>query len=275
MNTSKTSSTPKILYGTAWKEDATENLVSTALTLGFRGIDTANQRRHYHEAAVGNAISRALQNGMKREELFIQTKYTSPNGQDHRVPYDIHTDDKTQVRQSFQSSLEHLQIEYIDSYVLHGPSVHVGLSEGDLDVWKEMEAIHEEGKTIHLGISNVNIEQLQLLWKGAKVKPTFVQNRCFAKQGWDKEVRAFCNEQGMIYQGFSLLTANPFVLPQIKNIADKYKKTPAQMVLKFSMQIGMLPLTGTTSEIHMKEDLALDFSLEKEEMEFIEKIAVD
>lgn len=221
MNTNKTSTIPKILYGTAWKEDATETLVSNALKLGFRGIDTANQR------------------------------------------------------QSFQSSLDHLQVHYIDSYVLHGPSVYSGLTEEDWEVWREMEALQKEGQTIHLGISNVNIEQLKTLYKGAKVKPTFVQNRCFAQQGWDRDVREFCKENNMIYQGFSLLTANPFVVPQIKHIAEKYKKTPAQIVLKFSMQIGMLPLTGTTSEIHMKEDLALDFSLEQEEMKFIEKIAVD
>ena len=271
MNT-KTSTIPKILYGTAWKEDATENLVSTAIKIGFRGIDTANQRRHYHEAAVGNAVSHALKNGMKREELFIQTKYTYAHVQDHRIPYDVHANYKTQVRQSFQSSLEHLQIEYIDSYVLHGPSVYSGLNSDDWVVWKEMEAIHTEGKTMHLGVSNVNIEQLQLLFAGAKVKPTFIQNRCFAQQGWDKEVREFCRENNMIYQGFSLLTANPFVLPQIKHIAEKYNKTSAQIILKFSMQIGMLPLTGTTSEQHMKEDLALDFSLEKHEIKFIENV---
>lgn len=273
MSTNKTSSIPQILYGTAWKEDATEDLVSTALTLGFRGIDTANQRRHYHEAAVGSAISEALTNGIKREELFIQTKYTYPNGQDHRIPYDVHANYKTQVRQSFQSSLDHLQIEYIDSYVLHGPSVHVGLSEGDWEVWKEMEAIQKEGKTIHLGVSNVSLEQLKFLQNRAKIKPTFVQNRCFAQREWDKEVREFCKENKIVYQGFSLLTANPFVLPQIKHIAEKYKKTPVQVVLRFSMQIGMVPLTGTTSQMHMKEDLALDFNLEDTELEFIENIA--
>ncbi len=273
MNTNKTSRIPKILYGTAWKEDATQDLVSTAIKIGFRGIDTANQRRHYYEVAVGNAISNAIQEGMKREELFIQTKYTYANGQDHRIPYDVHADEKTQVRQSFQSSLEHLQVEYVDSYVLHGPSTYFGLTKTDWHVWQEMEAIYNEGQIKHLGISNVTIEQLKILCKEVKIKPTFVQNRCFAQQGWDRDVRKLCKETGIIYQGFSLLTANPFVLAQIKYIAEKYKKTPAQVVLRFSMQIGMLPLTGTTSQMHMKEDLALDFNLEDAEIEFIENIA--
>jgi len=270
----RTKNIPKLIYGTAWKEDATEDLVCTAIELGFRGIDTANQRRHYNEAAVGSAISKVLKNGIKREELFIQTKYTYATGQDQRIPYDIRADYGTQVRQSFQSSLEHLQIDYIDSYVLHGPSVGFGLAQDDWNVWQEMEAIHKAGRTMHLGISNVSIEQLKVLFEGAKVKPTFVQNRCFAQQGWDKDVREFCKENGIIYQGFSLLTANPFVLPKVKKIADTVNKTPAQVLFRFSMYIGILPLTGTTSPIHMKEDLALDFSLKDEDIQFIENIAV-
>jgi len=264
---------PNFIYGTAWKEDLTEDLVCTAIGIGFRGINTANQRRHYNEAAVGSAISKVLKNGIKREELFIQTKYTYANGQDHRIPYDIHADYRTQVKQSFQSSLEHLQIDYIDSYVLHGPSVSFGLTQDDWQVWQEMETIHKEQRTRYLGVSNVNIEQLKVLFEGAKIKPTFVQNRCFAQQGWDKDVREFCKKNGIIYQGFSLLTANPFVLPKVKQIANKVNKTPAQVLFRFSMHIGILPLTGTTSKIHMKEDLALDFSLKDEDIHFIENIA--
>lgn len=266
---------PNFIYGTAWKEDNTEDLVCTAIEIGFRGIDTANQRRHYNEAAVGSAISKVLNNGIKREELFIQSKYTYANGQDHRIPYDINADYRTQVKQSFQSSLEHLRIDYIDSYVLHGPSSNFGLTQDDWQVWQEMEAIHKEQRTKYLGVSNVSIDQLKVLFEGAKVKPTFVQNRCFAQQGWDKNVREFCKENGIKYQGFSLLTANPFVLPKVKQIADKINKTPAQVLFRFSMHIGILPLTGTTSKIHMKEDLELDFSLKDEDIQFIENIAVN
>ena len=266
---------PKMIYGTAWKEDATEDLVCTAIEMGFRGIDTANQRRHYNEAAVGSAISKALKSGARREDFFIQTKYTYASGQDHRTPYDIHADCGAQVRQSFQSSLEHLQVDYIDSFVLHGPSVQYGLAPDDWQVWREMEAIHREGKVTHLGVSNVGIDQLKALVEGAKVNPAFVQNRCFAQQGWDNDVRVFCGENGIIYQGFSLLTANPFVLIAVKRIADEADKTPAQVLFRFSMHIGILPLTGTTSPIHMKEDLALDFSLKDEDIQFIENIATD
>ena len=179
------------------------------------------------------------------------------------------------MQQSFQNSLEHLQIDYIDSYILHGPSVGFGLTQDDWKVWQEMEAIHKEGRTIYLGVSNISLEQLKILFERAKVKPTFVQNRCFAQQVWDKDVREFCKENDIIYQGFSLLTANPFVLPKVKQIADKVNKTPAQVLFRFSMYVGILPLTGTTSQIHMKEDLALDFNLKDADIKFIENTAAN
>src|SRR5215813_9952706 len=112
---------PRFLYGTAWKEDRTQCLTGLALRQGFRGIDTANQRRHYHEAAVGQAIAAAIDGGLvTREELFLQTKFTFRGGQDHRLPYDPKAPVRTQVAQSFASSLEHLGVEVIDSYLLHG-----------------------------------------------------------------------------------------------------------------------------------------------------------
>jgi len=260
---------PSIIYGTAWKEEATENLVLTALKTGFRAIDTANQRKHYNETAVGNAI---IKSGIHRNQLFLQTKFTYVGGQDHRVPYNPHADYATQVRQSFQSSLQHLQTNYIDSYLLHGPSTGIGLTSADWQVWQEMEALHKEGKVTSLGISNINVDQLQQLYQRAAVKPTFVQNRCYAQLGWDKEIRQFCTQKSLIYQGFSLLTANAFVLPQIQHLAAKLHTTSTQIIFKFAMQIGILPLTGTTDPTHMKEDLALDFNLTDEDIKFIENI---
>ncbi len=263
---------PKIIYGTAWKEEKTEDLVSTAIKIGFRAIDTANQRRHYHEAAVGEAISKALAKGMNREEIFIQTKFTPLDGQDHRLPYDANADCATQLRQSFQSSLGHLRVNHIDSYVLHGPYVPIGLSEEDWLVWKEMETIQQEGKITYLGISNVSIDQLRLLYEGAIIKPSFVQNRCYAQLGWDKVVRGYCKEKNIIYQGFSLLTANPLVLSKLSNLAKTLDKTPAQIIFRFSQHVGMIPLTGTTNKAHMREDLSLNFDLEDEDVTFLENI---
>src|SRR5688572_3904647 len=113
---------PPLLYGTAWKEDATSSLVAQALEAGFRGIDTANQRRHYHEVGVGEALKAAFVQGLDRDALFLQTKFTYVHGQDHRLPYDPKAPPAKQVEHSFASSLEHLGTDRLDAYLLHGPS---------------------------------------------------------------------------------------------------------------------------------------------------------
>jgi diketogulonate reductase-like aldo/keto reductase len=268
---------PSFVYGTAWKEEDTERLVGLALEAGFRGIDTANQRRHYHEAGVGAALARAFGSGLvRRDELFLQTKFTSVDGQDHRLPYDAKADRGTQVRQSFASSLEHLQVEALDSYVLHGPSRRFGLGPADLEVWQAMEELHAAGKTRFLGVSNVGLDQLEELCARASTPPAFVQNRCFARLGWDREVRALCRERGIVYQGFSLLTANGAELrhPAFARVVARLGRTPAQVVFRFALQAGMQPLTGTTDPGHMREDLQVyDFELTPEEARLIEGIA--
>jgi diketogulonate reductase-like aldo/keto reductase len=245
---------PRLLYGTAWKENETKRLIEMALREGFRGIDTANQRRHYHEAAVGEALQTAL---VPRSELFLQTKFTFQRGQDHRLPYDPAAPIASQVEQSFASSLEHLGSDHIDSYVLHGPTSSKGLASADWEAWRAMEAIHAKGRTRFLGISNVSLDQLHTLCGDARIRPRFVQNRCYASDGWDRRVREFCATHGIVYQGFSLLTANRNVLahPEIARLASRHGCTPAQVIFRFALDVGMVPLTGTTNATHMREDL--------------------
>jgi diketogulonate reductase-like aldo/keto reductase len=268
---------PSFMYGTAWKKEATTQLVQLAVAAGFRAIDTANQLIHYQEALVGDALQALEKKGIKRGSLFLQTKFTPFGGQGGRAPYDPSADLTTQVRQSFDSSLAHLRTEYVDSYVLHGPYSRRGLGELDWEVWAAMEGLYQSGKTKMIGISNVTALQLTQLCEQAKVKPMMVQNRCYAALGWDEEVREICRAHGIIYQGFSLLTANQEVLldPEIWRIAERLGATPAQVIFRFAMQIGMLPLTGTTSEQHMKEDLQAEkFTLSTEEIQRIETIAL-
>ncbi len=250
-------SIPSFMYGTAWKKESTTQLVLLAVSAGFTAIDTANQIIHYHEALVGEALLDLGRKGIKREALFLQTKFTPAGGQDHRTPYDASAEITTQVHQSFESSLEHLHTDYIDSYVLHGPYSRVGLGEADWEVWSAIEKIYESGRAKMIGISNVNPEQLALLCEQATIKPMVVQNRCFAVLEWDQEVREICQANGIIYQGFSLLTANRGVLgdPEVQQIASRLDSSPAQVIFRFAMEVGMLPLTGTTKEQHMKDDL--------------------
>lgn len=269
---------PPFIYGTAWKEEETRELTELALECGFRGVDTANQRKHYHEAAVGEALQAAFAAGtVGRDELFIQTKFTYAAGQDHRIPYDPDAPFAEQVETSFRSSLEHLGVDFIDSYILHGPSTRSGLAESDWEVWRAMEGLLEEGRVGAIGVSNVSNNQLQKLVEGAEHAPSFVQNRCFARTGWDREVRETCASHGIVYQGFSLLTANSRELrsPAITEIADRHDRTVPQIVFRFALEVDMIPLTGTTSEPHMRQDLAcFEFELDDSEIETIERVAI-
>lgn len=268
---------PSFMYGTAWKKEATAHLVELAVVSGFRAIDTANQLIHYEEAKVGEALEKLENRGSKRDGLFLQTKFTSIDGQDHRTPYDPTADLTTQVRQSFDSSLRHLRTEYLDSYVLHAPFQRRGLGQADWEVWRAMESLYRSGKTRMIGISNITAPQLAQLSEQVNVQPMVVQNRCYAVLGWDREVRQICRNHGIIYQGFSLLTANRRVLgdPQVHAIAKRLGIAPAQVIFRFAMQIGMLPLTGTTSRQHMEEDLQVEkLSLRSEEIHLIEEIAL-
>lgn len=266
---------PSFIYGTAWKEQNTSACVQLALKAGFRAIDTANQRKHYFEQAVGDAIKTAtLSLNLKREDLFLQTKYTFQAGQDQRLPYDPNASIDEQVIQSFKSSLEHLQTDYLDSYLLHGPSGYDDLSEEDWTAWRSMEKLFHERKTKSIGVSNFNLLQLTSLVEEADIKPAFVQNRCFAKTLWDKEIRTFCNKNQIKYQGFSLLTANPnvFRTPIFQNILKATDYTPAQIVFCYSRQIGILPITGTTNAQHMNEDLiSLTQKLSSSQLDDLEK----
>lgn len=261
---------PAILYGTAWKEEATPSCVIDALDAGFRGIDTANQRKHYNEEGVGNALEAKIREGfIARSDIFIQTKFTYVDGQDERLPYDPAAPIEDQVSQSFASSLAHLGVETIDSLLLHGPSQSDGLGPDDHAAWRAMEALAATGRVRLLGISNVTARQVAELVQFADVAPAFVQNRCYAQHGWDRAVREVCDEHEVVYQGFSLLTANRQVLasPKVIAIAQEHRVTPAQVVFRFSQQVGMLPLTGTRDPSHMAQDLVIDsFTLDVAEL---------
>jgi diketogulonate reductase-like aldo/keto reductase len=261
---------PSLLYGTAWKEERTAPLTLLALRAGFRGIDTANQRRHYFEAGVGEALATAYTEGIvTRADVFLQTKFTYQPGQDHRLPYDPQASLTEQVAQSMASSLDHLGTEYVDSYVLHGPASGHGWSEEDAEVWAAMVRERAAGRAKVLGVSNVSLRHLQQMTEA----PAFVQNRCYARLGWDRHVRAFCRERGIVYQGFSLLTANPEVVqhPLLEAVAKRSGVTEAQVVFAFARAVGMLPLTGTSSPEHMQQDLAsAAFELDPELVQAIE-----
>jgi diketogulonate reductase-like aldo/keto reductase len=250
---------PDFLYGTAWKEERTPALVELALRAGFRGIDTANQRRHYFEEGVGQGLAAAYRAGVvTRPELFLQTKFTYRPGQDHRLPYDPAASLSVQVAQSLASSLDHLGTDYVESYVLHGPSSGYGWTDADAEVWEAMRKERDAGRARLLGVSNISLRHLEQMAVIHAEVPAFVQNRCYARLGWDRDMRLFCREHKIIYQGFSLLTVNVDVVnhPVVTGLAARENVTPAQVIFAFARAVGMLSLTGTSNAEHMKLDLA-------------------
>jgi diketogulonate reductase-like aldo/keto reductase len=255
---------PRIIYGTAWKRDATAALVERAIRVGFRGIDTACQPKHYNEAGVGDGVAAS---GLDRSELYLQTKFTALSGQDPlQVPYDPNASLSEQVAQSFRASLKNLQTTYLDSLLLHSPLANHQLT---MEAWQAMEQIFHSGGAEQLGISNCyDPQQLELLYRNAAIKPAIIQNRFYARTGYDRAIRNFCREHQIIYQSFWTLTANPDVLAHVtlQTLAAKYRRSAAQLFFRYLSQVGIIPLTGTTSENHMREDLAIfDFELSADE----------
>lgn len=264
---------PPIIYGTAWKKEHTKELVMEAIRAGFKGIDTACQPKHYHEAGVGQALKALKREAYKREDLFIQTKFTPVNGQDpSTIPYDKDADLSTQVMQSFEVSKKNLTSNYVDSLVLHSP---LSPFEDLQTVWSAMESIAVKGEAKMLGISNIyDLQTLERLYKVAQIKPTVVQNRFYQDTGYDQEIRAFCTQNNITYQSFWTLTANPHVLEskELSNLSKKYNKNVIQIFFTYLHQIGITPLTGTTNIEHMKSDLlSFDITLQSNEIEALNK----
>ena len=139
-----------------------------------------------------------------------------------------------------------------------------------------MEELYLSGRARLLGVSNMTLEQIERLYTEAHVRPHLVQNRCYATQGWDRRVRQFCAANGIVYQGFSLLTANRPVWKhtELARIARRLGRTVSQIIFRFAIDIGIVVLTGATNTSDMQEDLAtLEFHLNSNEVKIIEKLA--
>lgn len=266
---------PNMIYGTAWKKEITSDFVFEAIKYGFKAIDTACQPKHYREDLVGIGLQKAYEKlDLKREDLFLQTKFTPIDGQDKaNMPY-LETDTlDVQVEKSFETSKKNLKTNFIDSYILHSP---IYPAKNLLTVWQKMEEFVQKKEVGILGISNCyDLDVLKYLYNNTKIKPAIVQNRFYAQAFYDKKIRRFCLENEIFYQSFWSLTANPHIVNSelVLNIAKKYEKTPEQVFYRFLNHINIIPLNGTTSIIHMVEDLKIcEFSLLDEKIRQIENL---
>lgn len=251
-------SIPKIIYGTAWKKEKTKRHVIDAVVAGYRAIDTACQPKHYNEAGVGFALA-DLQNahGIERSSLFLQTKFTPQNGHDSTLPmpYDADCSIWDQVHQSFQTSKQNLQTNYIDAYFLHGPLMTMTQT---IEAWRAIEDIYDSGQAKSIGMSNMySLSNLETFVETVRIKPMFLQNRFYPDTNFDIDVRDYCLKHGIHYQSFWTLTANQELIhsPVLTEIAERMRATNEQIWFRFVMNLGIIPLTGTTNIEHMKQDL--------------------
>ncbi|KAF4464705.1 D-xylose reductase IIIII [Fusarium albosuccineum] len=250
---------PKLVYGTAWKKEQSAGLVYTALKNGFRGVDTAGQPKHYNEKGVGEGVQRAIKDGLiTRDALFIQTKFSPPGNQDENAPYDLDAPLVDKVHQSVQSSLAYFTIEgqepYLDSVLLHSPLRTI---QETLTAWETLET-YVPHKIRNLGISNTTLPILQALNEAATIKPSVVQNRFYRDTAFETELRAYCREQGIVFQTFWTLSANPRLAASkpIKVVAEKagVPHVPAYYALVLGLE-SVTVLDGTSTETHMKDDV--------------------
>ena len=258
---------PRIIYGTAWKKAATKQLVSLAIEHGFRGVDTACQPKHYDEAGVGAGVAAGLKQGLTRADLYLQTKFTALSGQDpNRIPYDPKASLAEQIAQSIAASFRNLQTDHLDCVLLHSPMPMMTQTQS---AWRTLETFVDTGQVRQLGISNCyNGTELERLYETARIKPAVVQNRFYAETNYDRDIRDFCRQHQIIYQSFWTLSANPDLLSHktMTALATTYHRTAPQILYRYLTQIGIVPLTGTKSETHMREDLAIfDFELTDKE----------
>ncbi|KAF8557677.1 Aldo/keto reductase [Imleria badia] len=250
---------PKIIYGTAWKAERTTHLVVNAFLQGFRAVDTACQPKHYREDLVGEALD-VLQkkHDIKRDEIYIQTKFTPIGGQDLNkpIPYNVKDAVKDQIAASLQMSLRNLRTSYIDSYLLHSP---LRPTQATLEAWRALMAAQDAGTVRKIGVSNVyDVRTLAALGELRKVQ--VVQNRWYEGNMWDPDVWRYCKDHGIEYQSFWTLSGSTSLLthPAVIAIAGRLDVTPAQVIFKLAQLHSIVPLTGTTNELHMQQDLAAE-----------------
>lgn len=252
---------PKIGFGT-WQTpdgDVAESSVTHALKAGYRHIDTA--AIYGNEESVGRAIKKS---GIDRSELFITTKLWNNN----------HSYEKAKL--AIDESLAKLDLDYVDLYLIHWPNpvdLRPDFATGNAESWRAMEEAVAEGKIKAIGVSNFHPHHIEALLKTAKIKP--VVNQIFLNPSdMQPEIVSYCREKDILLEAYSPLgTGKIFEVDSLKELAAKYNKTVAQVVLRWSLQHGFLPLPKSVTESRIKENIQVfDFELSKEDMEIIDQL---
>lgn len=224
--------------------------VKTAIAKGYRSIDTAQVYRN--EESVGRGIRAAIEEGLvTREELFITSKVWNDG-----LSYE-----KTLA--AYDSSLEKMGLDYLDLYLVHWP----GIDQNYIEVYKALEKIYQDGRVRSIGVSNFHVHHLESLLKETTVIPVINQIE-FHPHLTQGEVRAYCEDKGIQVEAWSpLMNGSLLEEALIQELASKYSKTPAQIVLRYDVQHHVVTIPKTMTPARMSENLdVFDFSLSEQEM---------
>ncbi|WP_323657022.1 aldo/keto reductase [Lysinibacillus xylanilyticus] len=224
--------------------------VKTAIAKGYRSIDTAQVYRN--EDSVGRGIRAAIDEGLvTREELFVTSKVWNDG-----LSYE-------ETLAAYDSSLEKLGLDYLDLYLVHWP----GIDTNYINVYKALEKIYQDGRVRSIGVSNFHVQHLENLLKETSVVPVINQIE-FHPHLTQEEVRAYCKEKGIQVEAWSpLMNGSLLEESLIQQLASKYGKTPAQIVLRYDVQHGVVTIPKTMTPARMTENLTVfDFALTEEEM---------
>lgn len=251
---------PCIGLGT-WKmpDDVAAEAVINAVASGCRHVDTA--AAYCNETGIGRGVRKC---GVKREELFVTSK----------LPNSDHGYEKTIA--SFEESLKRMQLDYLDLYLIHWPIIeeHKEHYEEDIkDTWRAFEKLYEDGKVRAIGVSNFLAEHLQILLDNGHIKPMVNQVQ-FNPQCIEDELLGFCNRNGIIMEGWSpLIQGKAFEHQILKDMAEKYGKTVAQICIRFVLQYGVIPLPKSTNRERIANNMdVFDFKINGEDMERIAEL---
>ncbi|WP_124727893.1 aldo/keto reductase [Staphylospora marina] len=226
-----------------------EFAVKTAIRLGYRSIDTAAV--YGNETGVGKAVR---ESGVPREELFITTKvWNSDQGYDSTL-------------KAFEASLERLGMDYVDLYLIHWP-----VKGKYKETWKALEKLYKEGRVRAIGVSNFQTHHLDDLLQDAEINPMVNQVELHP---WltQKELREYCSRHHIVLEAWSpLMRGKVTEVPEIVRLAEKYGKTPAQIVLRWNLQIGVVTIPKSVREHRIRENAdVFDFHLSEEDVAILE-----
>jgi len=249
---------PSVGFGTwqAAEGEGTVDAVKAALDAGYRHIDTA--AAYKNEESVGRGVKKS---GLARNEVFVTSKvWNTEHGYESTLA-------------AFESSLQKLQMDYMDLYLIHWPNplkFRDCWERKNAETWKAMEELYAAGKVRTVGISNFMPHHIDALLKTAKIMPMVNQIKLCPGETQDETVQ-YCREKDILLEGYSPLgTGKIFSVPEIRELSEKYQQTAAQLCIRWSLQNGWLPLPKSVTEKRIKENFRVfDFTISEEDMERI------